>query len=90
MLGKGRMSEVAPTEPFFLILADHDHRVFSVEGPMTDQAPWKQAADDAARRYHRRIHCGPAGPDRETLAAAYRQSHGFRGVPPGSIVRPRE
>ena len=84
------MTDAAPTESFFLILADHDHRVFSVEGPMTDQAPWKQAADNAARRHRRRIQCGPTGPDRETLAAAYRQSHGFRGVPPGSIVRPRE
>jgi hypothetical protein len=37
----------------------------------------------------RRITCGPAGPDRDPLAAKYRQVHKLAGVPPGSIVRSR-
>ena len=83
------MTDAAPPEPFFLIVADLDHLVFAVEGPMTDRAPWNQAVDEAGRRHQRRIHCGPTGADRDALAAEYRQNHGFRGVPPGSIIRPR-
>ncbi|MEO8713642.1 MAG: hypothetical protein ABI369_01370 [Acetobacteraceae bacterium] len=81
------MSE-APTEPFFLIVADHDRGVFSVEGPMTDDRPWHSAAGHARER-ERRIVCGPAGPDRDALAAAYQEANKLPGVPPGSIVRPR-
>ena len=33
-----------PTEPFFLIIADYDRGMFSVEGPMTDDRPWNLAA----------------------------------------------
>lgn len=82
------MTDASHADPFFLIVADHDRSVFSVEGPMTDRAPWNQAIDEASRRHNRRIQCGPTGPDREALAAEYRQSR-FCGVPPGSIVRPR-
>ena len=27
--------------PFFLVIVDHDQGFFSVEGPMTDDRPWK-------------------------------------------------
>jgi hypothetical protein len=30
--------------PFFLIVADHDQGFFRVEGPMTDDRPWRDAA----------------------------------------------
>ena len=30
--------------PFYLIVADHDRGVFAVEGPMTDDRPWNEAA----------------------------------------------
>jgi hypothetical protein len=33
--------------PFFLIVADHDQGFFSVEGPMTDDRPWKNAVRHA-------------------------------------------
>ena len=75
--------------PFFLIIVDHDRGVFSVEGPMTDDRPWKDAATNA-RSHQRRIECGPTDPDRDTLAADYRRAHKLTGVPPGSIVRPRQ
>jgi hypothetical protein len=77
-----------PGQPFYLIVTDHDRGVFAVEGPMTDDRAWKEAATFARNR-QRRIVCGPTGNDREALAAEYRQAHRFAGVPPGSIVRPR-
>jgi hypothetical protein len=74
-------------EPFYLIISDHDRAVFSVEGPMTDDRLWQAAAREA-RHHHRHIQRGPAGPDRDQLAADYRQEHRFAGVPPGTIMRP--
>lgn len=81
------MSDARPPVPFFLIVADHDRGFFSVEGPMTDDQPW-QSATRRARDGERHIECGPAGPDRDVLAAEYQEAHKLAGVPPGSIVRP--
>ena len=83
------MSEPDPTQPFFLIVADYDRGVFSVEGPMTDGRPWNDAARNA-RDHQRHVVCGPAGPDRDALAAEYRETNKLAGAPPGSIVRPRQ
>lgn len=75
--------------PFFLVVTDHDRGVFAVEGPMTDDRPWQSSAR-AARDHQRHITCGPAGPDRDALAAEYGSQHkSITGVPPGSIMRPR-
>ena len=83
------MPEADPTPPFYLIVTDHDRGFFSVEGPMTDDRPWNAAAREARNHQHR-ITCGPTGPDRDELAAEYRREHRLAGVPPGSIVRPRQ
>jgi hypothetical protein len=83
------MSDAPPTEPFFLIVADHDRGFFSVEGPMIDDRPWNDAAMHA-RNNQRRVVCGPTGPDRDALAADFRQEHKLAGAPPGSVVRPRQ
>ena len=83
------MSNPNPTVPFFLIVVDHDQRLFSAEGPMTDDGPWKRAAG-RAREHERRVQCGPASPDRRSLSMEYQRDSGFGGVPPGSILRPRE
>jgi hypothetical protein len=83
------MSDDRPTQPFFLILADHDRGFFSVEGPMTDDQPWNDAARNA-RDQQRHVVCGPTGPDRDALAAEYRATNKLAGAPPGSIVRPRQ
>jgi hypothetical protein len=72
--------------PFYLIIADHDRGVFSVEGPMTDDRSWQGAVREARHHKHRII-CGPAGADPDALAAEYRRQHNLAGVPPGSIVR---
>jgi hypothetical protein len=82
------MTEPKPTDPFFLIVADHDAALFCIEGPMTDDAPWNLAAG-RAREKARRVQCGPSGPDRETLAEEFQRTYKMGGVPPGSIVRPR-
>jgi hypothetical protein len=78
-----------PSEPFYLIVADHDRRVFAVEGPMTDDQPWHAAARHALDVHRRHIVCGPTGPDRAALVADYQRTYKLAGVPPGSILRPR-
>lgn len=76
------------SQPFFLIVADQDRGVFAVEGPMTDDRPWNEAAS-YARTHQHRVVCGPTGVDRDELAADYRRTHNLAGVPPGSIIRLR-
>jgi hypothetical protein len=73
-------------EPFYLIVTDHDRGVFCIEGPMIDDRPWEAAASEARHHMHR-ITCGPAGPDRDALAAEFRRTSNLAGVPPGSILR---
>jgi hypothetical protein len=55
---------------------------------MTDDGPWNLAAG-RAREKQRRVVCGPAGTDRDSLADEFQQAHNMGGAPPGSIVRPR-
>ena len=76
--------------PFFLIVADRDQGFFCVEGPMTDDQPWINAVRHAREQFNRRIMCGPAGPDRDALALEFQRAKKLAGVPPGSIVRPRQ
>ena len=80
------MSDRESSQPFYLIVTDHDRGVFAVEGPMTDDRPWNEAATYARNNQHR-IVCGPTGADRDELAAEYRRTHKLAGVPPGSILR---
>lgn len=54
------MSDARQPAPFYLIVTDHDRGVFAVEGPMTDDRPWNEAASYARNRQHR-ITCGPVG-----------------------------
>jgi hypothetical protein len=83
---KGRAEAVAlddlPTQPFFVILAEHDRGFFSVDGLMIDDRPWNDAARNA-RDHQRHVVCGPAGPDRDALAAGYREANKLARAPPG-------
>jgi hypothetical protein len=88
IVGKAPASDAATS--FFLIVADHDQGFFSVEGPMTDDQPWQNAARHARDQLDRRVVCGPAGPDRNALAAEFQRAEKLGGVPPGSIVKPRQ
>ena len=83
------VSNTASPPSFFLVVADHNRMFFCVEGPMTDDRPWKDAAMHA-RNNHRRIECGPTALDRAALAAEYQRAHKLAGVPPGSILRARQ
>ena len=78
-----------PPGPFFLIVADLEAKRFCVEGPMTDDGPWTRAARRATEN-DRLVQCGPRGPDRRALSIEFQKETGFGGVPPGSILRPRE
>jgi hypothetical protein len=84
------MSDARQSEPFYLIVADHDQGFFSIEGPMTDDKPWNNAARHARDNFHRRVVCGPTGPDRDALVVEYLNANKLAGAPPGSIVRPRQ
>ena len=86
----GRVPARASTASFFLIVADHDRGFFCVEGPMTDEGSWQIAARQARDQCGRRVVCGPAGQDRNALAAEFQRAEKLAGVPPGSIVRPRQ
>src|ERR1700689_4918948 len=76
-----------PPDPFFLIVADQGTRRFCVEGPMTDDGPWKRAAG-RARENERRVQCGPASSDRHSLSMEYQRESGLGGCPPGADRRP--
>src|SRR3546814_5390211 len=71
---------VMPIEPFVLIVADHDRRVFSVEGPMVDDNPWSKPVVDAQDGGKRHINCfvpgGPSRTDVETAAREYQREYG--------------
>ena len=77
--------------PFVLIVADHDKRIFSVEGPMIDDNPWSKPVVDAQESGKRQINCfvpgGPARHNVEIAAEQYEQEYGYKRVEPGSIVQ---
>ncbi len=47
------MPEADPTLPFYLIVTDHDRGFFAVEGPMTNDRPWNEAAAFARNQQRR-------------------------------------
>ena len=49
-----------PTEPFFLIVADHDRRRLLRRRSDDRRRPWEAAAGLRRREQQRRITCGPA------------------------------
>ena len=63
--------------PFFLIVSDLEQRFFCVEGPMTDDRPWINAARHARDQLHRRVLCGPAGADRHAVDELVALEGGF-------------
>ena len=51
---------------------------------MTNDRPWNAAARNA-RDHRRQVVCGPAGPDRDALAAGYREANKLAGASPESL-----
>ena len=71
--------------PFFLIVADRDKRVFTVEGPMVDDTEWNEAVG-RAQKEGRRVTCCGAGSDRSRAEKDYAAASRFQLAPSGSIV----
>jgi hypothetical protein len=81
--GRGmRRKKIAP---FFLIVADRDKRVFTVEGPMVDDTEWNEAVG-RAKREGRQVTCCGAGSDRCRAEKDYAAASRFQLAPSGSIV----
>jgi hypothetical protein len=81
--GRGmRRKKIAP---FFLIVADRDKRVFTVEGPMVDDTEWNEAVG-RAQKEGRRVTCCGAGSDRSRAEKDYAAASRFQLAPSGSIV----
>lgn len=79
-----------PIEPFVLIVADHDKRIFSVEGPMVDDNPWSKPVVDAQEGGKRHVNCLVPGGQRGTMSRSRRVNisgtYGYTRADPGSIV----
>ena len=73
--------------PFLLIIADHDNRRFTVEGPMIDAEDWTREVI-AARRAGRQITCRVASGTPEEAAKQWKRRHGGQRWPSGLIVAP--
>ena len=65
-----------PIDPFVLIVADHDNRQFSVEGPMIDDNPWSKPVVDAQEDGKRRVTCFVPGGAARTDASEFVPSIG--------------
>jgi hypothetical protein len=63
------MADSDPNEPFFLIVANLGAGLFCVEGPMTDDRPWRRAAQRAKEKRSRDIRSGLTGQDRDAAGA---------------------
>ncbi len=50
-----------PGQPFYLVVTNQDRGVFSVEGPMSDDRPWYDAASDPISARRRCARCSPTG-----------------------------
>jgi hypothetical protein len=73
-----------PRTPVVMVIADHDKREFSVEGPMVDDTRWTNAVANAINR-GQRVTCSTA--EQSTKAAADDFiSRGYSQVPSGTIV----
>ena len=73
------------TTPFFLIIADRDKRVFTIEGPMVDDTEWNEAVG-RAQKEGRRVTCCGAGSDRSRAEKDYAAASRFQLASSGSIV----
>jgi hypothetical protein len=73
---------------FFLVIVDHDNRIFTVEGPMSNDDPWN-AAVIAKQESGRDVRCflGKGGPAQ--IIESYTRSQGYTNVERGSILDPR-
>ena len=75
---------------FFLIVIDEDRKLFTVEGPLTDDQPFKNAIE-AAKHEGRTVRCCNIGSTSRADAIAEWQRHygrHYRLIGDGCIVSP--
>jgi hypothetical protein len=73
-------------KPFYLIVTDKSDKMFSVEGPMSDDRQWNHAVVLAQKlgRQVRRFTANGSSP--EEAARDWLQRYSGKQVPPGEIV----
>ena len=73
-------------KPFYLIVTDKSDKMFSVEGPMSDDRQWNHAVV-MAQKLGRQVRCFTAnGSSPEEAARDWLQRYSGKQVPPGEIV----
>lgn len=85
------MPKTPHVTPFYLIVTDWDKKVFTIEGPMTDDNKWNDAVV-LAQEAGRKVNCCTGGTAQEgpdAIAANWQREHGLKRVPRGSIVTPK-
>ena len=76
------------TEPFYLIVTDHDRAVFCVEGPMTDDRSWQTAGRPVPQQpAPHRVRSGRRRPRRARGRMTRPTHNNLARVPPGSTER---
>lgn len=75
------------SEPFLLVIVDHDNRRYTIEGPMTDSDGWTREII-AARRSGRQISCRVVSGSVEDAVKICKKSRAGIRWPSGSIVAP--
>jgi len=72
---------------FYLCVVDSDNKVFSVEGPMSNDETWIEAVCKA-QAAGRSIHCFSVHDqlDRDAIEISYAEQTSFSAKEPGSVV----
>jgi hypothetical protein len=72
---------------FSLCVVDSDNKVFSVEGPMSNDESWNEAVCNA-QAAGRSIHCFSMHdqPDRKVIERSYAAQTSFIAKEPGSVI----
>jgi hypothetical protein len=72
---------------FYLCVVDSGNKVFSVEGPMTNDESWNEAVCNA-QSAGRSVHCFSVQgqSDRATIEKSYAAQTSFTAKEPGSVI----
>ena len=72
---------------FYLCVVDSENKVFSVEGPMTNDEGWNDAVCNA-QTAGRSVHCFSVHgqPDRAAIEKSYAAQSSFTAKEPGSVI----
>jgi len=86
---KGKASNTGKKESklYYLFVVDSDNKVFSVEGPMTNDESWNDAVcnvQSAGRSVH--FFSVHGQPDRVAIEKSYAAQSAFTAREPGSVI----